>query len=96
MCGIPNSGKSTKSLKIKEYLEREHKKNAYIVSETTEFKKAGYQKNAFYIDSQKEKHIRGVLKSEVMRLLDKQVVVILDSGNYIKGTVAQSYSNYLY
>lgn len=37
------------------------------------------------LDSQKEKELRGILKSETLRLLNPDNVVILDSGNYIKG-----------
>lgn len=38
-----------------------------------------------FLDSTKEKHIRGVLKSEVLRLVGSDNLVILDGLNYIKG-----------
>lgn len=37
------------------------------------------------IDSQKEKQIRGTVKSEVLRLIGPKSLVILDGSNYIKG-----------
>lgn len=41
--------------------------------------------DACIADSSKEKHIRGILKSEVLKLLRRDNVVILDGLNYIKG-----------
>lgn len=38
-----------------------------------------------FIDSSKEKHIRGLLKSEVIKVLSSKNLVILDGLNYIKG-----------
>ena len=42
-------------------------------------------KNKVYADSRLEKEVRGRLKSEVIRLLSKETVVICDGLNYIKG-----------
>jgi protein KTI12 len=39
----------------------------------------------FEKDSNKEKELRGLLKSEVQKVLSKENIVILDSLNYIKG-----------
>lgn len=36
-------------------------------------------------DSSKEKHLRSLLKSEVLKLITPKNVVILDALNYIKG-----------
>lgn len=52
---------------------------------------AGFHKNVYFADSQKEKLVRSDLKSEALRLLDKESVVILDGGNYIKGKQQQNF-----
>ncbi|KAJ8927887.1 hypothetical protein NQ314_019631 [Rhamnusium bicolor] len=63
----------------------EQGKEVHVISEYEQLIKAGFEKNSFYQDSNKEKHIRGVLKSEVLKLISSSNVVILDSLNYIKG-----------
>ncbi|XP_046480604.1 protein KTI12 homolog [Neodiprion pinetum] len=83
--GIPSSGKSSRALELKGYLEKNHSKNVEIVSEFDAIVKAGYDKNTFYADSRKEKSIRGDLKSEVQRRLNPNDTLILDGSNYIKG-----------
>ncbi|KAI1904488.1 hypothetical protein AGOR_G00006150 [Albula goreensis] len=45
----------------------------------------GIDKNSVYADSQKEKNLRGSLRAEVERMVNKDDIVILDSLNYIKG-----------
>ncbi|XP_026478169.1 protein KTI12 homolog [Ctenocephalides felis] len=85
MTGIPSSGKTHRTLEIKKYFEEERKKTVHVVSEFEAVTKSGYSKNDIYLDAQKEKIVRGILKSEVFRLLTKDNVVILDGGNYIKG-----------
>ncbi|KAK5648673.1 hypothetical protein RI129_003565 [Pyrocoelia pectoralis] len=82
--GIPSSGKSTRTKEIENFFI-EHNKSVEIVSEEEQILKAGFDKNAVCLDSSKEKHIRGLLKSEVLKLLGPNSVVILDGGNYIKG-----------
>jgi len=47
--------------------------------------KALFGKNSHAGDSQKEKVVRSDLKSEASRHLNKEDLVILDAGNYIKG-----------
>ena len=42
-------------------------------------------KNEIYEDSKLEKIIRGSVKSEVIRLVTQENVVIVDAPNYIKG-----------
>jgi hypothetical protein len=42
-------------------------------------------KNTVYLDSKLEKEVRGRLKSELIRLLSKETVLIADGLNYIKG-----------
>ncbi|KAK4884895.1 hypothetical protein RN001_001166 [Aquatica leii] len=82
--GIPSSGKTTRTTEIKHYFE-EQGKEVHVVSEEEQIINAGFEKNAFYFDSSKEKHIRGLLKSEVIKLLGPKLIVILDAANYIKG-----------
>lgn len=43
------------------------------------------EKNAIFSDSRREKDLRGAMKAEVVRLLNKDDVTIFDAGNYIKG-----------
>ncbi|XP_066155266.1 protein KTI12 homolog [Euwallacea fornicatus] len=82
--GVPSSGKTTRALQLKQFFE-EQGKGVHVISEYTQIRKAGFEKNSFYADSNKEKHIRGLLKSEMLRLITSSNVVILDALNYIKG-----------
>lgn len=82
--GLPASGKSTRARQLEEYLVSKGKK-VHLISENEAVPKALYEKNAFFADSQKEKVVRSDLKSEASRQLNKDDVVILDAGNYIKG-----------
>lgn len=84
LCGLPSSGKSTRSKELKEYFEGTGKK-VHLVSENFIVPKTCHQKNDYFADSQKEKMCRADLKSEALRLLTPSNVVILDAGNYIKG-----------
>ncbi|CAB3241747.1 unnamed protein product [Arctia plantaginis] len=85
ICGTPVSGKTFRTNELKDFFINKHKKKVEIVSEDEAIAKLGYDKNSTYLDSQKEKRIRGYLKSEVLRLIGKDHVVILDGSNYIKG-----------
>ncbi|KRT86620.1 hypothetical protein AMK59_2795 [Oryctes borbonicus] len=82
--GVPSSGKTTRAKELKEYFEGLNRE-VHIISEYEQLIKAGFNKNELYQDSSKEKHIRGILKSEVLRLLRSDNVIILDALNYIKG-----------
>lgn len=82
--GIPCSGKTTRSIELKAFFEALGIE-VHIVSEFEQIKTAGFEKNSFYADSNKEKHIRSLLKSEVLRYIKPTNVVILDALNYIKG-----------
>ncbi|XP_050301320.1 protein KTI12 homolog [Anthonomus grandis grandis] len=84
MTGIPCSGKTTRSQELKKFFE-EQGKEVHIISEYDQIIKAGFEKNAFYADANKEKHIRGLLKSEMLKLITANNVVIFDALNYIKG-----------
>lgn len=85
VCGTPVTGKTTRATELKQFFENVHKKQVEIVSEDEAIVKLGYEKTSTYLDSQKEKRVRGYLKSEVIRLIGKDNVVILDGSNYIKG-----------
>jgi len=82
--GLPASGKSTRAQQLKEYFAGKGRK-VHLISENEAVPKALFEKNAFFGDSQKEKVVRSDLKSEASRHLNKEDVVILDAGNYIKG-----------
>lgn len=82
--GFPSSGKTRRSQELADFF-RERGKTVHIVSENAAIPKSGFTKNRYFADSQKEKVVRSHLKSETIRLLTKDNVVILDGGNYIKG-----------
>ncbi|XP_018326124.1 protein KTI12 homolog [Agrilus planipennis] len=84
LTGIPCSGKTTRAEELRKYFE-EQGRDVIIISEQNEIAKAGFEKNNVYSEAAKEKHIRGCLKSEVVRLLSLRKLVILDALNYIKG-----------
>lgn len=85
ICGTPVSGKTSRAIELKDFFINKHSKKVEIVSEDEAIVKLGYEKNTTYLDSQKEKRVRGYLKSEVLKLIGKDNVVILDGSNYIKG-----------
>jgi len=81
MCGKPSVGKTYRSSQLKEYLENNHPGcKVMIISD-----KEDLDRNSVYADSNKEKMVRGSLKSAVDRHLSKETFVIVDSMNYIKG-----------
>ncbi|XP_055593515.1 protein KTI12 homolog [Uranotaenia lowii] len=82
--GLPSSGKSTRAEQIKHCLENRGK-TVNIVSEENCIQLAGFEKNDMFRDSQKEKMVRSNMKSEALRLLNKNDVVVIDGSNYIKG-----------
>ncbi|KAL8559145.1 hypothetical protein ACOMHN_046193 [Nucella lapillus] len=82
MCGYPASGKTTRTAELQKYLADNHpQRTVHVVSDHS----IEVNRNEVYVSSQKEKEVRGSLKSAVQRLLSKDDVVILDSLNYIKG-----------
>jgi len=82
MCGVPSSGKSTTATKVADYFQKEHGKVVNIVREDQLYRGL---KNDILNDSRQEKELRGRLKYETQRLLNKDSVVIIDALNYIKG-----------
>ncbi|EZA49589.1 hypothetical protein DMN91_005673 [Ooceraea biroi] len=85
--GIPSSGKTTRSLELKEYFEKrfQDRRKVEIISEYDTIIKTGYDKNTFYADSKKEKIVRSSLKSDLQRQIDTHDLSIFDGSNYIKG-----------
>ncbi|XP_063237125.1 protein KTI12 homolog [Bacillus rossius redtenbacheri] len=83
--GFPSSGKTTRSLELKSYLEDSHNCTVHVISENVVLKNSGKEKNAVVFDSGKEKEVRGLIKAETQRLIGRETVVIIDAGNYIKG-----------
>ncbi|XP_006811965.1 protein KTI12 homolog [Saccoglossus kowalevskii] len=81
MCGLPCSGKTKRAEELKKYIEVNKAKDVHIVSDHS----IGVDRNYVYADSRREKDIRGTLKANVERKINKDDVVILDSLNYIKG-----------
>lgn len=59
--GNPCSGKTTRSLELKEYFERRLKsdgQNVEIISESDAIIKAGYDKNVFYAGQSKSENVK--------------------------------------
>ena len=83
--GCPSSLKSTRAQQLKEFFEKEKQKTVHIVSENDIIKNSGIEKNNVYLEAAKEKLIRADLKSNSLRLLNKNDLVIMDGLNYIKG-----------
>ncbi|XP_030043108.1 protein KTI12 homolog [Microcaecilia unicolor] len=83
LCGFPCSGKSRRAKELNDYLVAGSSggRKVHIVGDEA----LGVQRNGVYADSQKERELRGTLRAEVERKLNKEDVVILDSLNYIKG-----------
>ena len=83
--GCPASGKSARTKELKEYFENQRQKIVHVVSENEIVNSSEMTKNEIYESSQKEKVIRADLKSNSLRKLNKNDLVIIDGGNYIKG-----------
>ncbi|KAF4077936.1 hypothetical protein AMELA_G00193630 [Ameiurus melas] len=81
ICGYPCSGKSRRAEELREYFVENTDKQVDIIGDDMQ----GVEKNSVYADSQREKNLRGALRSEVERKINKDNIVILDALNYIKG-----------
>ena len=79
--GRPCTGKTSFATKLVEYLIAKGNEKVILVNEESLklSKRDGYQ------NSQREKDVRGALKSEVDHNLTTDKIVIVDSLNYIKG-----------
>ncbi|PVU91795.1 hypothetical protein BB561_004202 [Smittium simulii] len=94
LTGYPSVGKTTNSLKLKEWFEKKLSAQGYlgpsmkitIVGDLSQ----GISKLS-YGDALEEKKARGSIISAVERHLAKNVIVIVDSLNYIKGFRYQLY-----
>ncbi|XP_040573391.1 protein KTI12 homolog isoform X2 [Lepeophtheirus salmonis] len=80
--GIPSSGKTTTAHKLRDFFEGEKGKKVMIVSELND---QTPQRNDIYKDSAVEKTVRSAFKSEILRILNKEDIIIADGSNYIKG-----------
>lgn len=80
--GLPSSGKTTAVRTLARWLEDNGRKVDIVQEEAL---LGGLGKDEVFRDSQEEKAVRGRLKSEVIRLLSREGVVICDGLNYIKG-----------
>lgn len=85
LVGCPASGKSSRAQELKDYFEIEKEKAVHVISENEIIKNTGNGKNEVYMVAAKEKMIRAELKSNSLRKLNKNELVIIDGGNYIKG-----------
>lgn len=82
MTGLPSSGKSRVAGHLATWFEGQGRQ-VEVVGE--EHLLGEFTKDQVFSDSQKEKAVRGRLKSEVIRLLSREGVIICDGLNYIKG-----------
>merc|ERR1711971_276890 len=80
--GFPSSGKTSAVNNLVKFFEARDKAVCVVNEEAL---LGGLSKNVIFADSKHEKEVRGRLKSEVVRLLTKDNVVICDGLNYIKG-----------
>jgi len=80
ICGYPSSGKTMIVEQLMNYLIK-NDKIVEIISEDSLL----INKNESYKDSKEEIFTRGKIKAAVERMLSREVVVIVDSLNYIKG-----------
>lgn len=85
LSGILSSGKTNRALELYDYFVYKRNKKVHLISENSIINKAGFNKNDYYSDPNKEKQIRSDMKSNVVRWIDSSSVIILDACNYIKG-----------
>ncbi|XP_065213446.1 protein KTI12 homolog [Planococcus citri] len=83
LTGYPSSGKTTRCKQIEKYFQDLNKK-VHVVAESDVLLQQNIDKNPLSFDSKKQKEVRGILKSNVIRLLGSDIV-ILDASNNIKG-----------
>lgn len=84
LTGYPSSGKTTLANELKTFFENNNKK-IKIISENNIIQNSGISKNELYSDSKKEKEIRSIIKSDYVRLISPDQLIIIDALNYIKG-----------
>lgn len=84
MVGLPSSGKTTRACQIKKYFTEQHRE-VILISDNEIISQMNIDKNVLFLEMKKEKELRSKLHSDVLKCLTKENVVILDSGNFIKG-----------
>ncbi len=82
LTGYPSSGKSRVAAEVKNFFEQEKGKTVLIVSEN---ELVGPDRNVVFSDSRQEKTVRDSLKSETVRLLHRDHLIVVDGLNYVKG-----------
>ncbi|XP_025202677.1 protein KTI12 homolog [Melanaphis sacchari] len=85
MVGLPSSGKTTRAREIQKYFTEEQHKEVILISDNEIISEMNMDKNVLYLEMKKEKDLRSKLHSDALKSLTKENVVILDSGNFIKG-----------
>ncbi|KAE9534961.1 hypothetical protein AGLY_008253 [Aphis glycines] len=93
MVGLPSSGKTTRAREIQKYFIEQHKE-VILISDNEIISKMNMDKNVLYLEMKKEKDLRSKLHSDALKSLTKENVVILDSGNFIKGMFRFRYELY--
>ncbi|CAB3366288.1 Hypothetical predicted protein [Cloeon dipterum] len=83
LTGLPCSGKTTRAMQLKGYLEKANQQ-VEVVSENEVINRKPADFSDVFLVQNKEKLLRGEIKSEVQRLLGKNTFVIVDAGNYLK------------
>lgn len=82
LTGLPSSGKSSAARALATWFQDQGRKVEIVLEEA---QLGDLSKNEVFSDSKHEKAVRGRLKSEVIRLLTRDGIVICDGLNYIKG-----------
>ncbi|XP_025414502.1 protein KTI12 homolog isoform X1 [Sipha flava] len=85
MVGFPSSGKTTRAREIQKYFAENQQRNVVLISDNEIISQMNIDKNALFLEMKKEKELRSKLHSDALKSLTKENVVILDSGNFIKG-----------
>ncbi|RIA97638.1 chromatin associated protein KTI12 [Glomus cerebriforme] len=92
MCGIPSSGKTSRSNQIMQYfVDRFSKENKNASVHLINDESLGINKDSYKDTRIEEKKSRGTLISAVERLVSKDDLIIADAMNYIKGFRYQLY-----
>ncbi|KAJ1861440.1 kti12, chromatin associated [Coemansia sp. RSA 2703] len=94
MTGYPSSGKSTRAIELKNYLEsrlqQPENQGRPLTVHIIDDHSLGFT-HAAYASPRDEKNLRSALLSAVERLVTKTAIVIADAPNYIKGLRYQLY-----
>ena len=83
MSGLPLSGKTTVTEKLKNWFEINLNSKVIIISDEIKFNES--KRNVLYTNSTLERQLRSWLRSEAERHLRSDNLIVLDASNYIKG-----------